>query len=89
MLLATTNDIPGKKYEIIGMVTGFGSERGKELDAIKLKLAQQAAQENMVNKAIELSADAIIDVNHIASVSSNQYATAVVVTMTGTAVKFV
>ena len=80
MLMVTLTEIPGKKLEPLGVVSG--AERGNR-PGVTISIAM----EEMEEQAAALGADAVIDVriiSHAVSESANS-----IHTVYGTAVKFV
>ena len=90
MILTNTDFIPGKEYEILGLVSGVG------VPPFKIKLTTEAwgklieegverADQSMIEKAKALKADAVIRVFYDKEFSD----TFVCIMVWGTAVRFI
>lgn len=76
MILTTTENIPGRKYEIIGIVIGNG------LLSITSKDGSYKALEKLESEALKLGADAVICIKAVTTARGSQ-------SYIGTAVKFI
>ncbi len=104
MILTNLNEVNGRTFEILGVVDGssvyskhFGKDLmagfknmvGGELSALTEMLddGKEQAMNRMIDKAEGLNADAILGIDY--SITNMQTGSAIVVSVIGTAVKFI
>jgi len=82
MLLSNTGFIPGKTHEVLGIVNGVS--RGMGVNEAKIKNHAENANQDMIDAATQLGADAIVNIKYNVETTSGTSIFA-----TGTAVKFI